>query len=132
MKFYLIFILIPFFGFAQKVDPFSIELRPRVIDNAKVIVNIEVTNHLNRPIDYLEGFLSEYSSKGVLLNEKRVVLLYNYEPALQTGFSTIKTAKFDLGEDRPSNFQFNISKVKFFGESRVFAWHKKAGFIRID
>ena len=132
MKFYLIFILIPFFGFAQKADPFSIELRPRVIDNAKVIVNIEVTNHLNRPIDYLEGFLSEYSSKGVLLNEKRVVLLYSYEPALQTGFSTIKTAKFDLGEEKPSNFQFNISKVKFFGENRVFAWHRKAGFIRID
>ena len=132
MKFYLILVLIPFLGFAQKANPFSIELRPRVIDNAKVIVNIEITNHLNRPIDYLEGFLSEYSSKGVLLNEKRVVLLYSYEPALQTGFSTIKTAKFDLGEEKPSNFQFNISKVKFFGESRVFAWHKKAGFIRID
>jgi hypothetical protein len=128
----LIFVLIPFFTFAQKADPFSIELRPRVIDNAKVIVNIEITNHLNRPIDYLEGFLSEYSSKGTLLNEKRVVLLYNYEPALQTGFSTIKTVKFDLREEKPSNFDFNISKVKFFGESRVFAWHKKAGFIRID
>ena len=132
MKFYLIFILIPFFCFAQKADPLSIELRPRVIDNAKVIVNIEVTNHLNRPIDYLEGFLSEYSSKGVLLNEKRVVLLYSYEPALQTGFSTVGTAKFDMGEEKPSNFQFNISKVKFFGENRVFAWHRKAGFIRID
>ena len=132
MKFYLIFILIPFFCFAQKADPFSIELRPRVIDNAKVMVNIEITNHLNRPIDYLEGFLSEYSSKGVFLNEKRVVLLYSYEPALQTGFSTIKTTKFDLGKEEPSNFKFNISKVKFFGESRVFAWHKKAGFIRID
>ena len=132
MKFYLIFILVPFLSFAQQALPFSIELRPRVIDNAKVIVNIEVTNHLNRPIDYLEGFLSEFSSKGVLLNEKRLVLLYSYEPALQTGFSTIKTAKFDLGDEKPSNFEFNISKVKFFGESRVFAWHKKAGFIRID
>ena len=132
MKFYLIFILIHFPTFAQKADPFSIELRPRVIDNAKVIVNIEITNNLNRPIDYLEGFLSEYSSKGTLLNEKRIVLLYSYEPALQTGFSTLKTAKFNLGLEKPSNFEFNISKVKFFGESRVFAWHKKAGFIRID
>ena len=132
MKFYLILVLIPFFSFAQKANPFSIELRPRVIDNAKVLVNIEITNHLNRPIDYFEGFLSEYSSKGVLLNEKRVVLLYSYEPALQTGFSTIKTVKFDLRQEKPSNFDFNISKVKFFGESRVFAWHKKAGFIRID
>ena len=132
MKFYLILILIPFCSFAQKANPFSIELRPRVIDNAKVLVNIEITNHLNRPIDYFEGFLSEYSSKGVLLNEKRVVLLYSYEPALQTGFSTIKTVKFDLRQEKPSNFDFNISKVKFFGESRVFAWHKKAGFIRIE
>ena len=132
MKFYLIFVLIPFFTFAQKADPFSIEIRPRVIDNAKVVVNIEITNHLNRPIDYLEGFLSEYSSNGVLLNEKRLVLLYSYEPALQTGFSTIQTEKFDLGQEKPSNFEFNISKVKFFGDSRVFAWHKKAGFIRID
>ena len=114
MKFCLIFILFTFLTFAQKIDPFSIELRPRVIDNAKVIVNIEVTNHLNRPIDYLEGFLSEYSSKGVLLNEKRVVLLYSYEPALQTGFSATKTVKFDLREEKPSNFEFNISKVKFF------------------
>ena len=132
MKFYLIFILIPFFTFAQKSDPFSIDLRPRVIDNAKIIVNIEITNHLNRPIDYLEGFLSEYSSKGELLNEKRIVLIYSYEPALQTGFSTIKTAKFDLGNEKPSNYEFSISKVKFFGDNRIFAWHKKAGFIRID
>ena len=132
MKLYLIFTLLSFSISAQKVDPFSIELRPRVIDNAKVLVNIEITNHLNQPIDYLEGFLSEYSSKGMLQSEKKIVLLYSYEPALQTGFSTIKTAKFDLGEEKPSNFEFNISKVKFFGESRVFAWHKKAGFIRID
>ena len=68
----------------------------------------------------------------MLLNEKRLVLLYSYEPALQTGFSTIKTAKFDLGNEKPSNYEFNISKVKFLGDNRVFAWHKKAGFIRID
>ena len=132
MKYCLIFVLLHFFTFAQKTDPFSIELRPRVIDNAKVIVNIEITNHLNRPIDYLEGFLSEYSSQKVLLDEKRIVLIYSYEPALQTGFSTLKTAKFALGKDKPSSFEFNISKVKFLGENRVFAWHKQAGFIRID
>ena len=117
---------------AQKADPFSIEIRPRVIDNAKVVVNIELTNYLNQPIDYIEGFISEYSSKNVLINEKRLVLLYSYEPALQTGFSTIKTAKFGLTNEEPSNYEFNISKVKFFGDNRIFAWHKKAGFIRIN
>ena len=132
MKPYWIFILLSSLTIGQKKDPFTIDIRPRVIDNAKVLVNIEVTNHLNQPIDYLEGFLSEYSTQKILLDEKRIVLLYNYEPALQTGFSTVKTAKFDLGENKPSSFEFNISKVKFLGESRVFAWHRKAGFIRID
>ena len=132
MKSYLIFVLHAFSIFAQKMDAFSIELRPRVIDNAKVIVNVEITNHLSQPIDYLEGFLSEYSSKGMLISEKRLVLLYSYEPALQTGFSTTKTTKFDLSNEKPSNYEFNISKVKFFGNNRIFAWHKKAGFIRID
>ena len=132
MKLYLIFTLLSFSISAQKVDPFSIELRPRLIDNAKVIVTVEITNHLNRPIDYLEGFLSEYSSKGMLMSEKRLTLLYSYEPALQSGFSTIKTTKFDLNNETPSNYDFNISKVKFFGDNRIFAWHKKAGFIRVD
>ena len=62
----------------------------------------------------LEGFLSEYSSK--VPKRKKSSSFYSYEPALQTGFSTIKTAKFDFGKEKPSNFQFNISKVMFFGE----------------
>ena len=120
MKFYLIFILLSYSVSAQNKEPFSIEIRPRVLDNAKIIVNIEITNHLQQPIDYLEGFLSEYSSKRTLLSEKRVVLLYSYEPALQTGFSVTKTAKFDLGNQKPSNFEFNISKVRFSGNNRIF------------
>ena len=132
MKLCLFVILLSNIIFGQDQNPFSIDIRPRVIDNAKVLVNIQITNHLNQPIDYLEGFLSEYSTNKTLIDEKRVVLIYNYEPALQSGFSTVKTVKFDLGNDKPSNFEFNISKVKFIGENRVFAWHKKAGFIRID
>ncbi len=132
MKLTLIFILLSSLIIGQEREPFTIEIRPRVIDNAKILVNIEITNHLKQPIDYLEGFLSEYSADKILIDEKRIVLIYNYEPALQTGFSTVKTAKFDLRTDEPPTFDFNISKVKFIGESRVFAWHKKAGFIRID
>ena len=70
MKFYLILVLIPFFSFAQKANPFSIELRPRVIDNAKVLVNIEITNHLNRPIDYFEGFYLNIPQKGYFKRKK--------------------------------------------------------------
>ena len=117
---------------AQKPNPFSIDIRPRVIDGAKVLVNVEVLNHVGKPVDYLEGFLAEYSSDGEFLNEKRMVLIYSYEPPLQTGYSTTKTMKFKLMPDKPNTYEFTISKVKFAGDYRVFAWHPKSGFIRID
>lgn len=119
-------------SFGQQNLPFSIEVRPRVIDDAKVLVNVQVTNHIGRPVDYLEGFLAEYTSERDFLGEKRMVLVYNYEPALQTGFSTTKASSYSLIGEKPSIFEFNISKVKFSGENRVFAWHPKSGFIRID
>ena len=118
--------------FSKENLPFTIEIRPRVIDNAKILVNVEVTNHVGRPVDYLEGFLAEFSADKEFKGESRLVLIYNYEPALQTGFSTTKTIKFNLEASKPSSFQFTISKVKFSGENRVFAWHPKSGFIRID
>ena len=129
--------LIPFMIFLSLLSgegaiPFSIDVRPRVIDDSKILVNVEVTNNVNRPVDYLEGFLSEYSGKGDLLTEHRMVLVYSYEPPLQNGFSTIKTMQFTVSLGKPHTYKFNISKIKFLGESRVFAWHSKSGFIRID
>jgi len=125
-------ILLSCFLLSSENSPFTIEIRPRVIDDAKVIVNVEVTNHVGRPVDYLEGFLAEFSAKKEFKGENRLVLIYNYEPALQTGFSTTKTMKFELDNSGPSSYQFTISKIKFSGENRVFAWHPKSGFIRID
>ena len=132
MKYHIRLIFLTCFLFSAEKTPFSIEIRPRVIDDAKVIVNVEVTNHVGRPVDYLEGFLAEFSAAKEFKGESRLVLIYNYEPALQTGFSTTKTMKFDLNDLEPPSFQFTISKVKFSGENRVFAWHPKSGFIRID
>ena len=132
MNRYLIIFLLSSFCFSQKKVPFEIDIRPRIIDGGKIIVNISVINNVGRPIDYLEGFISEYSSESIFLGEQRMVLVYNYEPALQTGFSTSKAISYPLIDSNPSNFKFNISKVKFLGESRVFAWHNKSGFIRID
>ena len=118
-------------SFIKARTPFSIDIRPRIIEDAKILVNVEIVNHVGRPVDYLEGFLSEFSGEQ-FLGEKRMVLIYHYEPALQTGFSTTKSATFELKGNSPSSFEFNISKVKFDGENRVFAWHPKSGFIRID
>ena len=132
MKHILILLLSSSFMIGQKIIPFTIDIRPRVIDDAKVIVNVEVINNVGRPVDYLEGFLSEFSSENILLAEKRMVLVYHYEPALQSGFATTKTSSYDLKTEKPSIYKFNISKVKFAGDNRVFAWHSKSGFIRID
>ena len=132
MKQYFVILLLICLLFAKSKVPFTIDIRPRVIDNAKVIVNVEVINHIGRPVDYLEGFITEYSADRVMISEERMVLIYNYEPALQTGFSTSKSISYNLNPEVPSIFEFNISKVKFSGENRVFAWHLKSGFIRID
>ena len=132
MKQYFVILLLICSLIAKSKVPFTIDIRPRVIDDAKIIVNVEVINHIGRPVDYLEGFITEYSADRVMISEKRMVLIYNYEPALQTGFSTSKSISYDLNAEKPSIYEFNISKVKFAGENRVFAWHSKSGFIRID
>ena len=132
MKQYFVILLLIGSLFAESKVPFTIDIRPRVIDDAKIIVNVEVINHIGRPVDYLEGFITEYSADRVMLSEKRMVLVYNYEPALQTGFSTSKSISYNLNAEKPPIYEFNISKVKFVGENRVFAWHSKSGFIRID
>jgi len=132
MKRYVITFFLLTFCFSQKKIPFEIEIRPRIIDGAKILVNVSIINNVGRPLDYLEGFISEYSGDNEFMGEERMVLIYSYEPALQTGFSTSKTTSYPLDEKKPSNFKFNISKVKFLGDNRVFAWHAKSGFIRID
>ena len=132
MKQYFVILLFICTLFAKSKVPFTIDIRPRVIDDAKIIVNVEVINHIARPVDYLEGFITEYSADRVMISEKRMVLIYNYEPALQTGFSTSKSISYNLNPEVPSIFEFNISNVKFSGENRVFAWNLKSGFIRFD
>ena len=114
----LFFFTILIFGDDDK--PFTIEIRPRAIDNAKILVNVEVTNHVGRPVEYLEGFLAEFSSNKEFKGEHRLVLVYSCEPALQTGFSATKTMKFKLEGSKPSSFQFTISKIKFALEKIVF------------
>ena len=78
MKQYRIFLLLITSLMAQGNIPFSIEIRPRVIDDAKILVNVEVINHIGRPVDYLEGFISELSTERLLISEERMVLVYNY------------------------------------------------------
>ena len=50
-----IILLLPLLGMlaASEDHPFEIEIRPRIIDGAKVIVNVDVENGVKKPIDYM-------------------------------------------------------------------------------
>ena len=126
-----LFLIIGSLAFSKET-PFKIEIRPRIIDGAKIIVNVDVKNIVKKPIDYIEGFISEFDNDGKFKNEKRLVILYEYEPPLQPGFSATKSLIYPLMSDKPHNYEFRVSKVKFMGDKRIFTWHRNAGFIRID
>ena len=113
--------------------PFKIDLKTRIVNDSITLVNVQITNLVDKQLDYIEGFVREISSKKELINEKRMVLLYGYESPLQTGFSTTRSISFPMVDTKnPNVYEFYISKMKFIGESRVFTWHPKTGFLRID
>ena len=120
------------FCFAEKPNPFEIDVRPRLVKDEKVVVTIQVTSFINQPIEFLEGFLEEKTATGNLLQEKRITLIYGYERPLFVGFSTTKSEVFGMGALKPNNYEFKISKVRFRGDKRIFTWHPESGFIRVD
>ncbi len=132
IKKYIVSLLILFSFLLATEMPFLIEVRPRLVDGAKVIVNVEVENGLKKPIEYMEGFISEFDGEGPLINEKKVVLLHEYEPPLQSGFKVTKSSIYKLNKKKPHKYKFRVSKVKYMGDLRIYTWHKKAGLIRID
>ena len=126
-------VIITIITICQAETPFTIDLKTRIINNTRTLINIQITNLIDKPLDYMEGFIKEVNSENELINEKRIVILYGYEPPLQTGFSTTKSLSFPyINNKNPNNYEFYISKLRFIGESRVFTWHPKIGFLRID
>ena len=71
---------------AQVTVPFELELRTRLVNNNKTMVNIQITNLMEKPLDYVEGFVLEKDFNKDLIDEKRLVLIYGYEPPLQKAF----------------------------------------------
>ena len=117
---------------AQVTVPFEIELRTRLVNDDRTMVNIQITNLMDKPLDYVEGFVLEKNFNKDLIDEKRLVLIYGYEP-LQKGFSTTRGISFEKSKNNnPNTYEFLVSKIRFIGESRVFTWHPEIGFIRID
>ena len=132
-KFIPIAIIFYSFTVAQVKTPFELDLRTRLVNDSRTMVNIQITNLMDKPLDYVEGFVIEKDVNKNLIDEKRLVLIYGYEPPLQTGFSTTRSISFSKPQnDKPNTYEFLISKIRFIGESRVFTWHPEIGFIRID
>jgi len=118
---------------AQVTVPFELELRTRLVNDDKTMVNIQITNLMDKPLDYVEGFVIEKSFNKELIDEKRLVLIYGYEPPLQKNFSTTRSISFQKPKTKnPNTYEFLVSKIRFIGESKVFTWHPEIGFIRID
>jgi hypothetical protein len=125
-------ILISFVN-SQNNEPFELDIRTRLVNNSRTMVNIQITNLMDKPLDYVEGFVIEKDPDKNLIDEKRIVLVYGYEPPLQKGFSTTRSISFEKPKKAiPNSYNFLISKIRFIGESRVFTWHPDIGFIRID
>ena len=118
---------------AQVKIPFELDLRTRLVNDSRTMVNIQITNLMDKPLDYVEGFIIEKDVNKNLIDEKRLVLIYGYEPPLKKGFSTTRSISFNKPQNNmPNTYDFLISKIRFIGESRVFTWHPEIGFIRID
>ena len=67
---------------AQVEIPFELDLKTRIVNDSITLVNVQITNLIDKPLDYVEGFVREINSNKELINEKRMVLLYGYEPCL--------------------------------------------------
>ena len=118
---------------AQVTVPFELELRTRLVNDDRTMVNIQITNLMDKPLDYVEGFVLEKDFNKDLIDEKRLVLIYGYEPPLKKGFSTTRSISFEKPKNNnPNTYDFLVSKIRFVGESRVFTWRPEIGFIRID
>ena len=81
---------------AQVEIPFELDLKTRIVNDSITLVNVQITNLIDKPLDYVEGFVREVNSNKELINEKRMVLIYGYEPPLQTGFSTTRSISFPM------------------------------------
>ena len=55
---------------AQVTVPFEIELRTRLVNNDRTMVNIQITNLMDKPLDYVEGFVLEKDFKKTLLMKR--------------------------------------------------------------
>lgn len=121
------------FLFSQEADPpFSIEVRPRVMDKNRMYIVVQIENNTGRRITHLEGFISKLSASGKRTAQRRLSMIRRADPDFAPGQSLSRGLHYPYSGNKIENFIFEISKLKFFGDRKIYTYHPAAGFIRID
>lgn len=126
-----IFILSTISGQADE-PAFSIEVRPRITDKNRIYVVVQIENHTGRRITHLEGFVSEMDPYGKRISQRRLNMIRRMDPILEPKYSLSQGLHIPNSGKQDRTFVFEIAKLKFFGDYRVYTYHPAAGFIRID
>ena len=111
---------------------FTIDTRPRLLDGNIVQVNIQIDNNSGIAVKQLEGFLNVYDQSRQIIDEQRVIILSDIEPALNDGHSITKSLNFPFDPVTARDYAFHISKIKFIGDYRIYTYHPPNKLVRID
>jgi len=112
-------------------QPLKVDVRPRLMDENTIIVVVQIDNQSGRTINHLEGFLIFSADTGRTIIEKRMIIIGPNDPAVHNNRTVSKYIKLDLVKPFP-DYKFNISKIAFTGDYRIYTYHQEIGFYRID
>ena len=62
-KFIISIIIFISFVSSQNNRPFELDIRTRLVNDSRTMVNIQITNLMDKPLDYVEGFVIEKNCK---------------------------------------------------------------------
>jgi len=116
----------------ESFRPLEIDVRPRIFQDSLLQVVVQVDNHTQRNITTLEGFLIIAEPDGKILKEVRLTLLHSYEPALLPGMTVSRSKQFSYRPGVKQAYSFQVSRVTFANDYRVYTYHPAVGFFRID
>jgi len=112
-------------------DPLPVDIRQRVIDDRQIMVIVDIRNETGKIITRLDGFLYASTLSGKAEPERHLILVAPYE-SLSSGYSRTESTFYPLDPLDPWDFTFQISHIEFRGDPKVYTYHPKVGFIRIE
>ncbi len=112
-------------------QPIKIDVRPRIVDDKTVSIVVQIDNKSRRSINHLEGFINVVTDDSNVLKEKRLIIIGPNDPALQNEMTVSRSITLNLIDPFPA-YKFNVSKITFSGDYRIYTYHPEIGFYRID